>query len=76
MPKRLLKSRKKSRKKRVGACFYCLHGQMPDYKDVTAIRQFLTSRGKVVPRRGSGFCAKHQRKFSTAVKRARNVALI
>jgi small subunit ribosomal protein S18 len=47
-----------------------------DYKDSEILRGFLTERGKIVPRRISGNCAKHQRKLTTAIKRARNIALL
>jgi len=47
-----------------------------DYKDPALLRRFISDRGKIVPRRVSGVCAKNQRKISTAIKRARNIALI
>ncbi|MDT8318287.1 MAG: 30S ribosomal protein S18 [bacterium] len=47
-----------------------------DYKDSDALRQFITERGKIMPRRISGVCAPHQRKLSSAIKRARNLALL
>ena len=47
-----------------------------DYKDDKRLRRFITDRGKIVPRRISGTCAKHQRFLTTAVKRARQMALI
>jgi small subunit ribosomal protein S18 len=47
-----------------------------DYKDATMLRNFLSERGKIVPRRISGTCAKHQRRVTTAIKRARTVALL
>lgn len=47
-----------------------------DYKDVKRLRTFVTERGKIIPRRISGNCARHQRQLTTALKRARNVALI
>ncbi|HEY3237596.1 MAG TPA: 30S ribosomal protein S18 [Polyangiaceae bacterium] len=47
-----------------------------DYKDPQSLRYFITERGKIVPRRISGNCAKHQRKVTLAVKRARNIALL
>ena len=47
-----------------------------DYKDVKRLRTFISERGKVIPRRISGSCARHQRQLTTALKRARNVALI
>jgi small subunit ribosomal protein S18 len=47
-----------------------------DYKDPQALRYFVTERGKIVPRRISGLCAKHQRSVQLAVKRARTIALL
>jgi small subunit ribosomal protein S18 len=47
-----------------------------DYKDVKTLNHFVTERGKILPRRISGNCAKHQRKITIAIKRARNIALM
>jgi small subunit ribosomal protein S18 len=47
-----------------------------DYKRPDILRMFITERGKIVPRRISGACAKHQRRLTTAIKRARNIALL
>ena len=47
-----------------------------DYKNVMILRNFLTDRGKIIPRRISGNCAGHQRQLTTAIKRARNIALL
>ena len=47
-----------------------------DYKDVELLRTFTTERGKMIPRRISGNCAKHQRQITVAIKRARNIALM
>lgn len=47
-----------------------------DYKDVSQLKYFLTDRGKIVPRRVSGLTAKQQRSLTTAIKRARNIALL
>jgi len=47
-----------------------------DYKDVDLISNFMTDRAKMVPRRTSGNCAKHQRELARAIKRARTVALV
>jgi small subunit ribosomal protein S18 len=47
-----------------------------DYKDVAKLSKFITERGKILPRRISGTCAKHQRQLTIAIKRARNVALL
>jgi len=47
-----------------------------DYKDIKRLRNLITERGKIIPRRISGNCAGHQRQLGTAIKRARNIALL
>lgn len=47
-----------------------------DYKDVKLLNSFIPERGKILPRRISGACAKHQREIMRAIKRARNIALL
>ena len=67
--------RRRGGKKRV--CKYCADKAVPiDYKDPQALKYFISERGKVVPRRISGNCARHQRKVTLAIKRARNIALL
>ncbi len=71
--------RKKHRKKKnykKNPCFYCQSGRDVDYKDVLHLKRFLTRRGKIRPREQTSLCAKHQREMGTAVKRAREAALI
>ena len=57
-------------------CKFCTRNISIDYKDVNALRRFTTERGKIVPRRITGTCAKHQRQLDTAIKRARVLALL
>lgn len=58
-------------------CIFCVeHVTEIDYKDVAKIKRFVTEKGKILPRRMSGVCAKHQRLLSTAIKRARTMALL
>lgn len=58
-------------------CAFCADKSKDiDYKDVMKLRRFLTERGKIMPRRTSGVCAKHQRQLAMAIKRARHVALL
>ncbi|GLI35020.1 30S ribosomal protein S18 [Desulforhabdus amnigena] len=58
-------------------CRFCVDAELKiDYKDAKTLRYFVTERGKIVPRRISGNCAKHQRKMTLAVKRARQIALL
>jgi len=47
-----------------------------DYKDERRLSRFITERGKIVPRRASGTCARHQRQLTRAIKRARHIALL
>jgi len=47
-----------------------------DHKDIKTLRAYLTERGKIIPARVTGNCAKHQRELTTAIKRARNIALL
>jgi len=51
-------------------------GELVDYKDIRKLQRFLTERGKILPSRLSGTCARHQRQLSTAIKRARQLALL
>lgn len=63
--------------KRRKVCEFCEHNQNAiDYKDVAILKKYITERGKILPRRATGTCAKHQRKVTEAVKRARNIALL
>ncbi|MFP4477754.1 MAG: 30S ribosomal protein S18 [Desulfatibacillaceae bacterium] len=69
------------RKKRIfhrrKVCRFCADKSlMIDYKDPKTLKQFTTDRGKIIPRRISGTCAKHQRALTTAIKRARAIALM
>ncbi len=58
-------------------CRFCADkARKVDYKDQQALKYFLTERGKIIPRRISGNCAKHQREVATAVKRARMLAIL
>ena len=65
---------RRSRKK---VCSFCLEkAETIDYKDTAKLRKYITERGKIVPRRVPGTCAQHQRHLTTAIKRARTVALL
>jgi len=57
-------------------CKICKQNVKVDYKDPSSLRRFITDRGKILPRRITGSCAKHQRLISRQVKRARIIALI
>ena len=63
------------RKKKV--CQFCAdHIDESDYKDVARLRKYISERAKILPRRISGTCAKHQRQLTIAIKRSRHVALL
>jgi small subunit ribosomal protein S18 len=67
----------KSRRPKRKVCPLCLDKVMYlDYKDVAKVRRFISEKGKILPRRMTGTCAKHQRAVTTAVKRARHIALL
>jgi small subunit ribosomal protein S18 len=58
-------------------CAFCVDGiKHVDYKDVPRLRRFISDRGMIEPRRKTGTCAKHQRSLTTAIKRARHLALL
>jgi small subunit ribosomal protein S18 len=58
-------------------CRFCSEKvEFIDYKDIKILRNYLTERGKVLPRRITGTCAKHQRELTESIKRARNIALL
>ena len=58
-------------------CRFCTDKELViDYKDVKTLRNFVTERGKIIPRRIYGICARHQRQLTEAVKRARQLALL
>ena len=70
MRRRLMHRRKK-------VCVFCAEkDQVIDYKDVNLLRKYISERGKILPRRITGNCAKHQRELTVALKRARQIALI
>ena len=63
------------RRKKV--CVFCgKENNEIDYKDVEKLRRYITERGKILPKRITGTCAMHQREVTTAIKRARIVALL
>lgn len=63
------------RKKRV--CIFCEEkNNNIDYKDINKLKRFISERGKILPRRITGNCAKHQRALTVSIKRARHIALI
>ena len=58
-------------------CRFCADSSIKiDYKDVRLLRYYISEKGKIVPKRISGTCSSHQRELTTAIKRARNIALL
>ena len=69
--------RPRGRKPRRKVCDFCVNKiAYIDYKDVNRLRRYINERGKIMPRRMTGTCAKHQRQLSEAIKRARAIALL
>lgn len=70
-------SRPKRQYQRRKSCRFCADKNLViDYKEYKILRNFITERGKIIPRRISGNCARHQRTLTSAIKRARTVALL
>ena len=69
-----MKRRGGRRRKKV--CVFCGKDNVIDYKDVNKLKRYISERGKILPSRFTGNCAKHQRAFTAAIKRARLVALM
>lgn len=69
--------REKGRRPKKKICSFCVDKVVSiDYKDLGKLRRYTTERGKILPRRISGNCAKHQRQMTIAIKRARSIALL
>lgn len=69
-----MQRRFRSRKK---VCQFCADkNKKIDYKDTQTLKKYVSDRGKILPRRISGNCSKHQREMTTAIKRARQIALL
>ncbi|MCL5969978.1 MAG: 30S ribosomal protein S18 [Patescibacteria group bacterium] len=57
-------------------CFFCEEKKDPNFSDVASLQKFVTERGKITGRSRNGFCSKHQRKLTIAIKHARHLALM
>ena len=67
----------RGRKSRKKVCGFCVDKvEHIDYKDIARLRRYMSERGKILPRRATGTCAAHQRELTSAIKRARQVALL
>lgn len=75
--KKEYKKNMRGRRARKKVCAFCSEkSEAIDYKDINKLRKFVTERGKILPRRISGTCAKHQRELTSSIKRSRNIALL
>ena len=63
-------------RRRKKVCVFCGKDNTIDYKDTAKLKKYVSERGKILPRRITGTCAKHQRALTVAIKRARHVALM
>ncbi|MDD6331940.1 MAG: 30S ribosomal protein S18 [Clostridium sp.] len=69
--------RRRPIRRRKKVCVFCADkNAVIDYKDVNRLKKFVSERGKILPRRITGTCAKHQRALTVAIKRARHIALM
>ncbi len=69
--------RRRPVRRRKKVCVFCADkNAVIDYKDVNRLKKFVSERGKILPRRITGTCAKHQRALTVAIKRARHIALM
>jgi len=67
----------KYRKETKKVCVFCAEkSEEIDYKNFAKLRKYMTEKGKIIPRRTTGVCARHQRELTNAIKRARNMALL
>ena len=72
-----MKRERSGRRPRKRVCGFCVDKvEAIDYKDFNKLKKYITERGKILPRRISGNCAKHQRQLTIAIKRARHMALL
>ena len=69
-------ARRRAPHRRKKVCVFCGKDNVIDYKDVNKLKRYISERGKILPRRITGNCAKHQRALTVAVKRARHMSLM
>ena len=68
--------RKGGMRRRKKVCVFCGKDNVIDYKDTAKLKRYVSETGKILPRRITGTCAKHQRALTVAIKRARHIALM
>ncbi len=69
-------SRRRPMRRRRKVCVFCGKDTVINYKDVATLKKYVSERGKILPRRITGTCAKHQRALTSAIKRSRHLALM
>ena len=69
-------ARRRAPHRRKKVCVFCGKDNVIDYKDVNKLKRYISERGKILPRRITGNCAKHQRALTVAIKTARHIALM
>ena len=69
-------ARRRPMRRRKKVCVFCGKDNVIDYKDTAKLKKFVSESGKILPRRITGNCAKHQRELTSAIKRARHLALM
>lgn len=73
----MMRNNKKRGRRKKRVCNFCADKATSiDYKDANKLKKYVSERGKILPRRVTGNCAKHQRKMTVAVKRARHIAIL
>lgn len=76
MPKKKRIIRKIQKTNAPKACYFCVEKKEPEFQDTATLNKFISERAKIVGRARSGLCAKHQKRLTLAVKRARHLALL
>ncbi len=72
-----MEKQRMNRKPRRKVCTFCVDkAEYIDYKDTAKLRRYMSERAKILPKRATGTCAKHQRMLTEAIKRARQIALL
>ena len=69
-------ARRRAPHRRKKVCVFCGKDNVIDYKDVNKLKRYISERGKILPRRITGNCAKHQRALTVAIKKARHIAIM
>lgn len=68
--------KKKKIRKSKEPCYFCVNKKEPDYKELEVLGKYVSSKGRIIGRILTGVCAKHQRRVSTQIKRARHLAML